>query len=75
MEHGEHNPLAFPNTDGQTFCHDGMTLMDYFAAQALQGLILLADKRTDKKCSTVKWRCQQAYDYAKQMIEERKNHE
>ena len=29
------NPHAFPNTDGTTFCNDGMTLRDYFAAKSI----------------------------------------
>jgi hypothetical protein len=33
------NPPAFPNTDGETFCNDGMTLRDYFAAKAMQATI------------------------------------
>ncbi|AVR47222.1 hypothetical protein C7S20_19285 [Christiangramia fulva] len=33
------NPFAFPVTDGETFCQDGMTLRDYFAAKAMQALI------------------------------------
>jgi len=33
------NPFAFPNTDGTTFCTDGMTLRDYFAAKAMQSII------------------------------------
>ena len=33
------NPFAFPNTDGTTFCTDGMTLRDYFANSAMQGML------------------------------------
>jgi len=33
------NPFTFPNTDGTTFCTDGMTLRDYLAAKAMQSIL------------------------------------
>ena len=38
QEKKPNNPSAFPNTDGQSFCNDGMTLRDYFANSAMQGI-------------------------------------
>jgi hypothetical protein len=33
------NPYAFPLTDSVSFCTDGMSLRDYFAAKAMQSYI------------------------------------
>jgi len=37
------NPPAFPTGSGITPYFQGMTLRDYFAAKAMQGLISIAD--------------------------------
>jgi hypothetical protein len=59
------NPLAFPNTDCQTFSHDGMTLRDYFAAKAMQSLILQKVEVADGYIA------QGAYQIADAMLQER----
>jgi len=74
MKNEDYKLLAFPCTDGNTFANDGMTLLDYFAAKAMQGLIPLPDKRKNINTSTVKFRAQQAYSQAAAMMEERKNY-
>lgn len=38
MEKKDTGGPAFPSTDCQTFFIEGMTLRDYFAAKAMQGL-------------------------------------
>lgn len=65
---------AFPLTDGSTFANDGMTLLDYFAAKAMQGLIPLPDKRLNANSSTIAFRAKQAYAQAAAMMEERKKY-
>lgn len=39
QEQKPENPSSFPLTDGTSFCTDGMTLRDYFANSAMQGLL------------------------------------
>jgi len=68
---------AFPvqhyvNVDGETFMSEptGMTLLDYFAGQALTGALAAyngADVAFPKPHNTA----QQAYDYAAAMLAER----
>lgn len=65
------NPFAFSGnawTPDNQDVHEGMTLRDYFAAAALQGIMLLAEvhkEDTDKKVA--EW----AYSYADAMLKER----
>jgi len=46
MSTPENGGPAFP-TEGQTFWHHGMSLRDYFAAQALQGLLASGYPRSE----------------------------
>jgi hypothetical protein len=41
------NPLAFPTHPDGALINDGMTLRDYFAAKAMQGLLSDPDWRQD----------------------------
>ena len=69
---------AFPTTETSTVAfgnpiviqHPGMTLRDYFAGQALAGM--LADpSRDDEDWPTKEHFTEEAYSYADAMIEER----
>jgi hypothetical protein len=51
--------------------HDGMTLRDYFAAMAMQGLIASPRGPADKSDPTDSWVAQTAYLVADAMLKER----
>jgi hypothetical protein len=63
--------LAFPHTweatDGTTIIAKGMTLRDYFAAKALQALII----REGKDALYINEITTTAYQYADDMLQER----
>lgn len=66
------NKMAFPSVvdDGNTMSWDrGMTLRDYFAAKAMQPLIV------SFTVQDINWTAQQAYKIADAMLEERIKHE
>lgn len=56
------SPLAFPNG---AYGHPGMTLRDYFAAKALQGLLLDIETMEPKRTAEI------AYLYADAMLKAR----
>ena len=63
----DYNPPAFPR-DHRHMGHDGMTLLDWFAGQALVGGMANADPQnfaTPKQCATM------AYQIADAMLAER----
>jgi len=60
------NPQAFPTHPDATLSCDGMTLRDYFAAKAMQGLLACASGDGTKE-SYAKW----AYEYADAMLKAR----
>jgi hypothetical protein len=69
------NPLAFPNkkykegTVGAAEDNVGMTLRDYFAARAMEAIIMKSEagKAFSDRCELGKW----AYEYADKMLKER----
>ena len=65
------NPQAFPdsfyNQDGTGFREEGMTLRDYFAAKALQGLIA-SDLKFDLDPETLS---EFSYNLADDMLKQR----
>ena len=63
------NPFAFPNTDGQSFCNDGMTLRDYFANSAMQGE--LSGQYSGNNWANEKDLAQRAYLIADAMLKQR----
>lgn len=68
-EHGElENRNAFPLTDGSTFCTDGLTHLDYVAAQIASGLC------TDPNWYDVNQLAQHAYKIAAAILRERVNY-
>lgn len=74
MENKTPNPQAFANEYDK-----GMSLRDYFAAQAMQGLLsnpeILDDESLRKQIKNKKWNALKvcSYDIAQAMLEERKN--
>jgi len=71
---------AFPREDGSL--HRGMTLLDYFAAKAMQGILsglssnkemaMLAQNAWHKKGQTdYEYVCEQSYKYANGMLKAR----
>ncbi len=56
------SPLAFPNG---AYGHPGMTLRDYFAAKALQGLLLDIETMEPERTAEI------AYLYADAMLKAR----
>jgi len=70
-------PTAFPWTHGDLTC-TGMTLRDYFAAKAMQGLIARESSGAFnfEACPNDPWRVAQwAYDVADEMLKARKSHD
>ena len=69
------NPRAFPSqtTEGEEGFNKGMTLLDYFAGQALQGLIAGHQNHVDGSGDNAMY-AKQAYWFAEAMLEERKKH-
>lgn len=66
------NPLAFPSTDGNTFANEGMTLIDYFANSAMQGMIANPQIiRPNKLESQFMDFSKRAYRYADAMLKQR----
>jgi hypothetical protein len=72
MTNEDHGGPAFPNdrtmVNGGVVCSTGMTLRDYFAAKAMQGLIQQDVQQTDWCMSAAKL----AYQMADAMIAARK---
>lgn len=58
---------AFPNSSPFNSKEDGMDLRDYFAAMAMQGLIV------EGKCDTLKLVCEISWGIADRMMKEREN--
>lgn len=65
------NPHVYPLTDGETFCTNGITLLDHFAGMAMQAI-------TNKLCmplgyenTTIEGIAAEAYDIAEAMLKER----
>lgn len=78
------NPSAFPSpgvvmTDGrQQGCYEGMTLRDYFAAAAMQGLLAnpkLADEIKKQGGAHSGWIERSSYSWADSMLKERERGE
>jgi len=74
------NPQAFPclDNDGYTLSmrDPGMTLLDYFAGQALPAVMHLCAKDTLRPDETLEQSfARKAYDLAAAMLAERPNHE
>ena len=72
MEHHIKNPKAFP---GSEFNHynpatGGITIRDYFAAQAMQSLLMIT-ANTEQEAKVAHW----AYSMADEMMKERTAHE
>ncbi len=65
MKPTKENPPAFPR-DHRFDGHNGMTLRDYFAAAALQGLLAGRDILMEAE-----WLAADAYQFADAMIAER----
>lgn len=68
------NPPAFPivGTEAQVKVNEGMTLLDYFASNALQGI--LSSFIDFEGCRSVETRAAKAYEFAKAMLTEREQH-
>ena len=66
---GDHNPPAFPrpHSGNTNFAQEGMTLRDYFAAKAIQGLLF----DDDGDFSDPKWLAERAYVFADAMMKAR----
>jgi len=79
----EKDIFAFPLTDGKSFANDEMTLRDYFAAKAMQGLfsnyellcsLILSNKENarDKELDTIPDQiAQESYKMADAMLKKR----
>ena len=67
------NPYAFA-TANEYFRQNGMTLMDYFAAQAMPALIerYMGNGNSSTECK--KLVAAASYDIAKEMLKEREKH-
>lgn len=57
--------------DGMTVGHNGMSLRDWFAGQALIGIA----QRNPTGSDTIKWHLKHAYKYADALLEERQRYE
>lgn len=71
------NPPAFPQMTPQALMdsHKGMTLRDYFAAAALQGLLANSVDPTGQQLGNMDihdHQAKNAYEYADSMLDERK---
>jgi len=62
---------AFPTETDFTYQH-GMTLRDYFAAKALQGLLADPDSCNEMTCDISEVYARVSYEYADAMLEARK---
>jgi len=62
------NPQAFPTHPDGALAHEGMTLRDYFAAKAMQGIVAgtPSDEHIDRP-DTAEW----SYDMADAMLRAR----
>jgi hypothetical protein len=70
------NPPAFPR-DHRYFGHNGMTLRDWFAGQALAGIMARMEQSGfELGIENGDWTCPagDAYDVAEAMLAERKNY-
>jgi uncharacterized protein YbjT (DUF2867 family) len=70
------NPHAFPR-DHRYFGHNGMTLRDWFAGQALAGIMARMEQSGfELGIENGDWTCPagDAYDVAEAMLAERKNY-
>lgn len=67
------NPQAFPTGDHVNGGHDGMTLLDYFAGQALAGYF--AAPHTPHMNADPAGTAQYCYQIAAAMLNERQSHE
>jgi hypothetical protein len=70
------NPHAFPR-DRRYFGHNGMTLRDWFAGQALAGIMARMEQSGfELGIENGDWTCPagDAYDVAEAMLAERKNY-
>ncbi len=65
------NPLAFPTHPDAPLSCDGMTLRDYFAAKAMQGLIASPRGTPDGKDATDTYYAKCAYLMADAMLKAR----
>ena len=66
-------PLAFPSEPFTSDLRSGMTLRDYFAAKAMQGLVVIAgDHRYGEVVYDEPRLVKRAYSLADAMLEERK---
>ena len=65
--------FAFPNTDGTSFCNDGMTLLDYFANTAMIENMRRAYPGNDSHIAEPEYDkiAKYSYDMAKAMIKQR----
>lgn len=73
MPHIKTGGAAFPANPNNAHCEPGMTLRDYFAAKAMQGMIagLLADGSKFDAMKAGKAISQHAYAVADAMLESR----
>lgn len=74
------NPQAFPmpaseHSQGGHFEENGMTLLDYFAGQALAGLLATNTDFHDEQSDGWEWHAKASYAMARAMLNERANHD
>lgn len=70
------NPQAFPTGDHVNGGHDGMTLLDYFAAAAVPSVMHLCAKDTLNPGETIEQSfAHKAYAIAAALLNERPNHD
>ena len=63
------NPPAFPLDTGKLTINQGMTLRDYFAAKAMQGLVAISSDEGGCAHCNNKFIAPLAYDIADEMME------
>ena len=65
------NPPAFPNENGRVCEYSGLSLLDYFAAKAMQGIIATA---IGDGCLNHNPIVKESYEIAIAMLKEREKH-
>ena len=64
-------PLVYDGEKAESFCNNGMTLRDYFAAKAMQGLISTCIGQDRQHVHSIAECVILSYEYADAMLAER----
>jgi hypothetical protein len=67
-------PLVYDGPNANSFCHDGLTKREYFAAMAMQGL-LSADARYNNRTDDRKSLAKDAIAFADELLKQLDNQE